>query len=367
VTVHLVDEVRGSMDVETGLSQQDSLSGFRVADRRRSWARFKTLSQDGLPSSLSLPSSNLVNLIVTVEDTGSGIPFEAQSRIFTPFMQVRPRNGSTGIGLSISKCLVGLMNGEIGFASVPKVGSTFTFTAVFNTGSLSSNEVGSQQKSNQSSSASAAFQGMRSLVVDPRHVRLKVAKYHIQRLGFNVEVAPDYNQSVSIISARNPFIDVVLIEQEVWKKDLKASSLFADRLKNVNCGRPPKLFVLANSVNLGRCNSAWCTDDTPSIIMKPLRASMVAASLQRAMGFTNKGNFCNGVPANLPLKQLLCGKKILVVDDNSTNRKVAAGALRKYGAEVHCVDSGRKAIEKLKPPHHFDACFMDIQMPEIDG
>ncbi|KAJ8451511.1 hypothetical protein Cgig2_018145 [Carnegiea gigantea] len=366
VTVHLVDEVRDSIDVETGLSSQNSLSGFPVADRRRSWGRFKTLSQDGLTSSLSLPSSNLVNLIVTVEDTGSGIPFEAQSRIFTPFMQVRPRNGSTGIGLSISKCLVGFMNGEIGFASLPKVGSTFTFTAVFSSVSLSANEVKNQQKSNQSSSASAEFQGMRALVVDPRQVRLKVAKYHIQRLGFNVEVAPDLNQSASIISARNPFIDVVLIEQEVWNKDLKASSLFANRLKNVDCGRPPKLFVLANSVNLGRY-SALCTDDTPSIIMKPLRASMVAASLQRAMGVRNKGNFRNGVLANLPLQQLLRGKKFLVVDDNSTNLKVAAGALRKYGADVDCVDSGRKAIEKLKPPHIFDACFMDIQMPEMDG
>ena len=47
--------------------------------------------------------------------------------------------------------------------------------------------------------------------------------------------------------------------------------------------------------------------------------------------------------------------------------RVAAGALKKYGADVVCSDSGKSAIPMLKPPHDIDACFMDIQMPEMDG
>jgi histidine kinase 2/3/4 (cytokinin receptor) len=46
---------------------------------------------------------------------------------------------------------------------------------------------------------------------------------------------------------------------------------------------------------------------------------------------------------------------------------VAEGALKKHGAIVTCVESGKAALEKLKPPHSFDACFMDFQMPEMDG
>ncbi len=53
--------------------------------------------------------------------------------------------------------------------------------------------------------------------------------------------------------------------------------------------------------------------------------------------------------------------------DNAVNRIVAAGALKKYGAIVTCVDSGKEAISRLQPPHKFDACFMDVQMPEMDG
>ncbi|KAL9246581.1 hypothetical protein vseg_020099 [Gypsophila vaccaria] len=366
VTVHLVEEVRDSIEVETELSTKCTLSGLPVADRQRSWAGFKAFCQDG-PDSLVSSASSLVNVIISVEDTGCGIPTDSQSRIFTPFMQVGPRNGGTGIGLSISKCLVGLMNGEIGFSSVPKVGSTFTFTAVFSTCGSSSNEIKNQQIKTQSNLASNEFRGMRALVIDPSQVRVKVARYHIQRLGIDVEVTSEFNQGVTVISSGKPVINMVLIEEEVWSKNVNEAALFVDKLKKVNNGTPPKLFLLVNSIGCSRANSTTCGVDTPSVIMKPLRASMLAASLQRAMGAGNKGNLCNGNLPTLPLQHLLRGRKILVVDDNAINLKVAAGALKKYGADVECVDSGKKAVEKLRPPHHFDACFMDIQMPEMDG
>lgn len=75
----------------------------------------------------------------------------------------------------------------------------------------------------------------------------------------------------------------------------------------------------------------------------------------------------NGEISRLALRNLLQGRKILVVDDNNVNLKVAAGALKKYGANVVCENGGSKAISLLKPPHQFDACFMDIQMPVMDG
>ncbi|KAL9226411.1 hypothetical protein vseg_002229 [Gypsophila vaccaria] len=367
VTVHLVGEIRNSIEVEAELSSKNTLSGLLVADRRRSWAGFKASYQDGPNSPVSLSSSNFVDVIISVEDTGCGIPFEAQSRIFTPFMQVVPRSGGTGIGLSISKCLVSLMNGEIGFSSVPKVGSTFTFTALFSTDASSSNEMKNQQMKSQSSLASAEFRGMTALIIDPSQVRVKVARYHIQRLGIHFVATSELNQGFMIINSGKPLINMVLIEEEVWHRNVEATALFVSKLKNVIHGRPPKLFLLVNSISRDRDYANVCDVDTPSIIMKPLRASMLAASLQRAMGVGNKGNFRHGVIPNLPLQHLLRGRKILVVDDNAINLKVAAGALKKYGAEVECVDSGKKAVEKLKPPHHFDACFMDIQMPEMDG
>lgn len=368
VTVHLVQEVIDSIEVETESSPKNTLSGLPVADRRGSWKGFRTFSQEG-PTCPFSSSSDIINLIVSVEDTGSGIPLEAQPRIFTPFMQVGPSisrtHGGTGIGLSISKCLVGLMNGEIGFVSEPKIGSTFTFTACFTNCCPSINVYRSQQINKQPSSAASEFEGMKALVVDPRPVRAKASRYHIQRLGIHVEVVSDLTHGFSGIINGN-VINMILIEQEVWDKDSGLSVLFINNLKKIDCEVPPKLFLLANSINYTR-TSEPSGAHTPTVIMKPLRASMLAASIQRAMGVGNKGNCRNGELPSLSLRSLLLGRKILVVDDNNVNLRVAAGALKKYGADVVCVDSGKKAISLLKPPHQFDACFMDIQMPEMDG
>jgi arabidopsis histidine kinase 2/3/4 (cytokinin receptor) len=127
----------------------------------------------------------------------------------------------------------------------------------------------------------------------------------------------------------------------------------------------PKLFILATSEVekkkfLGLSENAF--------IMKPLKGSTVAACLQLALGvdlqnYNRDGNNIDG-PS---LRGLLDGKNILVVDDNRVNLRVAVGTLKKYGAEVVCVESGKDALALLQVPHKFDACFMDVQMPEMDG
>ena len=73
-----------------------------------------------------------VHLTVRVRDTGSGIPIEAQARIFEPFKEPAPSNTTSythrGLGLAICKRLVELMEGTIQVASAPGNGSTFSFT-----------------------------------------------------------------------------------------------------------------------------------------------------------------------------------------------------------------------------------------------
>ncbi|CAI9093171.1 OLC1v1028604C1 [Oldenlandia corymbosa var. corymbosa] len=375
VTVHLVEEVADYAKDETESCSSDTLSGFPVADRRESWRGFRCFGPDGfpLPALQASSSTDQINLIVSVEDTGAGIPLEAQPRIFTPFMQVGPSisrtHGGTGIGLSISKCLVHLMKGEIGFSSVPKIGSTFTFTAIFANGLSNTSEPKSQQTNSKlSSSLSSEFQGLRALVIDPRDVRAKVSRYHLQRLRLFVELVPDFNQAFSRISSGDAVIDLVIIEQDVWDKDLATSTLFCRKLREVvNNTVVPRLFLLANSISSSRAFVSACGISTSAIIAKPIRASMLAASLQRAMGVSIRGNSRNGETPRVTLVNLLAGRKILVVDDHRVNLKVAECFLKKYGADVVRAEGGEEAVALLQPPHQFDACFMDIQMPKMDG
>lgn len=167
----------------------NTLSGFPVVERRKSWERFEIFSRT------DVNEDDLIKLLVSVEDTGHGIPLEAQSRIFTPFMQADSstsrKYGGTGIGLSISKCLVDLMGGEIGFVSQPDVGSTFSFTGCLRKGDARSLD----SKWQQNDPAVLDLRGLRALVIDNRSIRAEVTKYHLKRLEISVDTV------LSLVSA----------------------------------------------------------------------------------------------------------------------------------------------------------------------
>jgi signal transduction histidine kinase/DNA-binding NarL/FixJ family response regulator len=59
--------------------------------------------------------------------------------------------------------------------------------------------------------------------------------------------------------------------------------------------------------------------------------------------------------------------RVLLVDDNMTNRKVASQILLKAGCVVETATSGQEAIDRLNQDTDFDLVLMDIQMPEMDG
>lgn len=64
------------------------------------------------------------DIIVNIEDSGTGIPESARDKIFEPFFTTKSKG--TGLGLSISKRIIELHSGEIKVESIPKKGTTFT-------------------------------------------------------------------------------------------------------------------------------------------------------------------------------------------------------------------------------------------------
>ncbi|PIN20373.1 Sensory transduction histidine kinase [Handroanthus impetiginosus] len=374
VTVHLADEVRFPLDVKDEVLRQslhvvqddlntsfNTLSGYRVVDRWRSWENFKNLG-------CTAEESGKIKLLVTVEDTGTGIPPEARDRIFTPFMQADSstsrKYGGTGIGLSISKRLVDLMGGEIGFVSELDTGSTFTFTVTFTKA-----EVNSLDKMWQPCDpAVSEFRGLRALVIDEKRIRGEVARYHLQRLGISVHITCRMESACSYLmynskTSVSEYLAMVLIDQEDWDKEtcFPLHNLIK-MMKHDSSRGKLKIFLLSTCISSTNRNKIKLDDLVDDLITKPLRLSALVSTLQEAMG---KRLDTRDKPSTLT--SLLKGKQILVVDDNVVNRRVAEGALKKYGAVVTCVERGKLAVELLKPPHKFDACFMDLQMPEMDG
>ncbi|PWA54642.1 histidine kinase-like ATPase, C-terminal domain-containing protein [Artemisia annua] len=347
VSVHLADEVKRPLDSQDEVLKKcytnfsNTLSGLPVVDRRKSWQNFEKLSAID-----SITHSEKIKILVTVEDTGVGIPLDAQSRIFMPFMQAdssTSRNyGGTGIGLSISKRLVDLMDGEFGFVSEPGTGSAFSFTTVF----MKKEPTPVDTVVQQYYPTVSEFRNLKALVVDHKSIRAEVTRYHLQRMGIFVEIASSLKTSSD--SAHS---DMILIDEEVCDfhtlKELK-----------------PKVFLLAKSIHPTKHNELKTANLVTDVLVKPLRFSVLISCFQETFTTKDKTRVTRKAPT---LGTLLRDKKILVVDDNVVNRRVAEGALKKYGAIVTCVDSGKAALDKLRPPHGFDACFMDLQMPEMDG
>ena len=164
--------------------------------------------------------------------------------------------------------------------------------------------------------------------------------------------------------------DIILVEKDTWisGEDGVSSVWKLDWKQNGHALKFPKMILLATNITNSEFDKAKAAGFADTVIMKPLRASMVAACLLQVLGMGKKRSQGKCMPNGSSfLQSLLCGKKILVVDDNRVNRRVAAGALKKFGADVECAESGKEALKLLQLPHTFDACFMDIQMPEMDG
>ncbi|MQM16746.1 hypothetical protein Taro_049706 [Colocasia esculenta] len=383
IQVHLANYATTMMNAKSDIgsneqSQQgksigysfDTLSGLEAADGRNSWETFKHLLSDEAP--LSEDDEN-VTLMVSVEDTGIGIPLHAQDRVFTPFMQAdssTSRNyGGTGIGLSINKCLVELMGGQITFVSRPLIGSTFTFTAVLKRcGSR-----GAGIKRVLSESLPTCFRGKKAIVLDERPVRGAVTRYHLQRLGITVEIPSNLKMALSSLSEKNGYsrpsqlwkeADMIFVEKDLWNSGVEAwlTQQLLDWKQNGQLIDMPKIVLLVSLES----DKSLATRFVDLLILKPLRASIIAACLLRVLGIDRQQErkMLNG---SASLGGMLAGKNILVVDDNKVNLIVAARALKKYGASVECAESGKDALTLLQIPHKFDACFMDVQMPEMDG
>ena len=102
---------------------------FEITYRQDTKFRF-WLSRVTVQTEFTDPVGNCGNLLITVKDTGVGIPEDAQQVIFDKFSQVdatyaRKFDGA-GLGLAIVKCIVTSMGGDIGLISAPNEGSVFS-------------------------------------------------------------------------------------------------------------------------------------------------------------------------------------------------------------------------------------------------
>ncbi|WP_324134830.1 ATP-binding protein [Bosea sp. (in: a-proteobacteria)] len=158
----------------------------------------------------SLEAGN--RLRVEVEDTGIGIPEAARERLFQDFSQldvtINRRFGGSGLGLAICRRLIGSLGGEIGVASREGRGTRFWFTL----------PVGpiSEPKAKADLALAAATPGRfagRVLVAEDNPINFAVASEMLQRLGLQVDHAPD-GRIAAHLAAATPY-DLILMDMQM--------------------------------------------------------------------------------------------------------------------------------------------------------
>ncbi len=324
-----------------------------------------------------------VLLRFVVRDTGIGMPADKLKLLFQKFTQLdsstRRQFGGTGLGLAISKQLVEMMGGAVGVNSTVDEGSTFWFTA----------RLGIQPAARHvQPPAPDPMQAARILVVDDNATHRTFLCASLERWGMHPSGAADGPSALHTLqeaaAAGQPF-PVALIDMQMPGMDGLAlgSAVKADR----------RLM----GTQMVAMVSLLASDTIPSIrtvgfaayVMKPIRhhdlQEVLTAVLVRAApgnatqidgsssapspGHHTSHNTLRHAAASPPLpKGLFAGSavRILIVEDNVTNQKVALGILKKLGLSADIAGNGAEALEKLAGAP-YDLVLMDVQMPVMDG
>lgn len=160
---------------------------------------------------------NGVEIEFKVMDTGQGIPEELKSKIFDRYSRLQFESTLTpqgsGLGLSITKSLVELMDGTIDFESEPGSGTTFRVSLAFrpainSEGELTKNTTSSDQLEN-------ILAGKRMLLVEDNEVNIMFTERLLQKLGIEVEIARDGEEAIE--KSSETYFDLILMDLQMPK------------------------------------------------------------------------------------------------------------------------------------------------------
>ncbi|MGM0417500.1 MAG: response regulator [Thermodesulfobacteriota bacterium] len=298
-----------------------------------------------------------------IDDTGSGIPEDRQEELFNPFVQgdgsTTRKYGGTGLGLAISRQLVEMMGGEIGFSSTEGEGTSFWFTSVFGVRHLF-------QHVQTPGAVTPEQPDLKILIVDDHDISRRHIEILLESWGFEYGSAENVNTAVRKLldayKADNPF-NIGII-------DYRMPGISGDRLASVlsEDERFSDLRFVFMSFMKDRKHFFETDQRFDSFLPKPVKQSQlynVIVNLSEDKSFDGYDSKTASGTDDFFLNK---GRniKILVVEDNITNQKVALRILEKIGLKAEAVANGKEAV-KAYDNIPFDLILMDVQMPEMDG
>jgi signal transduction histidine kinase/CheY-like chemotaxis protein len=312
---------------------------------------------------------------ISIIDSGIGIAPDKINLLFQQFSQADSsttrRYGGTGLGLAISKKLVELMGGSIYVESKEGVGSTFGFSL----------RMPLAPPSAITPVPAASLRGLRVLIVDDIEVNRRVVHEQISSWGMRNGSYATAEEALRAVReaqmAGDPF-DMVIADYQMPGTDgaTLAAAIKADStLSGI-------VFILLSSIGHWRELRDLEGKSVDACLVKPVRRGKLMETLAAAWAKSHPRQIeprltepslpaalrrsITALSQNLDQSGGLIAVRVLVVEDNAVNQKVALTMLAKLGIRADVAVEGREGVEMLKLLP-YDIVFIDCQMPVMNG
>ncbi|MDK2972929.1 MAG: two-component system, sensor histidine kinase and response regulator [Candidatus Sumerlaeota bacterium] len=358
--------------LEVALSMDPGMPSFVRGDRTRlqqvllnllsNAVKFTERGQVALEAKLLKANGMEVRVHFTVRDTGIGISSAVRERIFQPFQQgdasITRKYGGTGLGLAITSRIVEALGGTVTVESEPEHGSAFQvevpLIAVADPGhSVTTTHL-----------RQADLRGLRALVVDPGDLSRRVVAQQLRVWGCHVVEAATMDEAWTAARVGKPF-DVSLME-------LGTHGLTPERIEELREQDQTTGFgevIILSSIPARKEAERLRAFGVSGLLLKPVRNAVLHDTILTVLDKTD-GKAGGGERKLVTSESLAEARhmrgRLLLVEDDKVNQRVATLLLKKGGFECDVVSDGVEALEACAR-RSYDIVLMDCQMPRMDG
>ena len=292
-----------------------------------------------------------VKLTFIVSDTGMGMSPEFMAKLYQPFSrQTDSRVNSiqgTGLGLTITKKMVDLMEGTIDCQS--ELGKGTTFTVVLDL------PVAEQQR------AEMKFEPMDVLIADDDEILLETAADTLKSLGLNVDQARSGLEALEMIKHRHEAgNDYRIVIVDLKMPDVDGVETIRRIRSEISSNIP---VMLISAYDLSDIEKQAKDAGVNGFLCKPLFRSTVYDKINEILGNESASTEIENDYSDLE------GLSVLIAEDNEINWEIISTLLDSFGIKTERAENGRICVEKMKSAAkgQYLLVFMDIQMPEMNG
>lgn len=309
-----------------------------------------------------------IRLRLAVEDTGVGIAPEDIPLVCEPYVQLEQRFQrqlpGAGLGLTICRQLVNLMDGTLELESRPGEGSTFWVELKLPMAPESSARVRPDTR---------MVKDRRILVVDSYELSRKITLEMLSRHHVHIEAVKSAGEALTSLRQafdnQQPFDAIVLdgfvpdMDSDLLCRQIRSNPLWADM----------RLLMLSSNPQRGDAEhfrqagaDAFLSKSLRESCLTPILNQLFADAAKQERRFLTRFSL-QSVSDFSRRRELPCGRmKVLLVEDNPVNRTLTRRLLEKLGCDVMTANDGEVAAS-LWQVNSFDLIFMDCVMPRVDG